>query len=155
MNTEKLNMWITLLANLGVFTGIILLVYELGQNRQLMRAEIRNDLSTTAVNFLHSLAENPVLAEAILKANAGAELTPSEAYRVGSRSESVFRFWENSHYQYRQGLYDEIEFAASLETMRLIIGQNEYLEKYWCQNKLLFSVPFGQQIDEYLTRGYC
>ena len=155
MDTEKLNTWLTFLANVGVLAGIILLVYELNQNRQLMRAEIRNDLSTTAVNFLHSLAENPGLAEVILKANEGQELSPVEAYQVGSRSESVFRFWENSHYQFRQGLYDETEFAAVLETMRLIIAGNEFLELYWRDNRQLFSVPFGVQIDEYLLRGHC
>jgi len=38
MNLEKLNQWLTLLANLGVMTGIIFLVVELSQNTQALRA---------------------------------------------------------------------------------------------------------------------
>ncbi len=39
MRSEKLNWWLTLVANLGVIGGLIFLGYETRQNRSQMRAE--------------------------------------------------------------------------------------------------------------------
>ena len=40
MDIEKTNHWLTLVTNVGVLIGIGLLVYELNQNTNLMRAEM-------------------------------------------------------------------------------------------------------------------
>jgi hypothetical protein len=45
MDSDRINRWLTLGANVGVLVGIILLVLELNQNSVLMRAQIFNDLS--------------------------------------------------------------------------------------------------------------
>ena len=42
MESERLNRWLTLGANLGVLVGILLLVFELNQNRDLVRAQTEN-----------------------------------------------------------------------------------------------------------------
>lgn len=38
MDAEKVNRWLTLGANLGVLVGIVLILTELNQNSELMRA---------------------------------------------------------------------------------------------------------------------
>jgi hypothetical protein len=40
MNTDRLNRWLALGANVGVLIGLILLVYEVRQNSELMQAQI-------------------------------------------------------------------------------------------------------------------
>ena len=40
MNLDKASQWLTIITNLGVIAGLVLLVYELNQNAALMRAEI-------------------------------------------------------------------------------------------------------------------
>lgn len=40
MNSDRLNRWLTLGANVGVFIGIMLILFELNQNADLMRAQI-------------------------------------------------------------------------------------------------------------------
>ena len=42
MRSEKVNRWLTLGANVGVLIGILLLVVELSQNREMIRAQTRN-----------------------------------------------------------------------------------------------------------------
>ena len=40
MNAEKVNTWLSLGANIGVVIGLMLLIIEIGQNTDMMRAQI-------------------------------------------------------------------------------------------------------------------
>ena len=121
MDSDRVNRWFTLVTNLGVLIGIILLGVELNQNRDMMRAQTRNELSQGVLELLGSLVENKELADVMVRANNGEELTPTEVYIVGTQAERVFRYWENVHYQYRQGMYDESEFSRHLDTMQNVL----------------------------------
>ena len=46
MDSDRLNRWLTLGANLGVLVGIVLLLLELDQNRKLMRAKTRDHIAS-------------------------------------------------------------------------------------------------------------
>ncbi len=45
MNSERLNTWLTLLANFGVIVGLGVLIYEVRQNNELTLAEIEQSRS--------------------------------------------------------------------------------------------------------------
>ncbi len=102
-----------ILANVGVLLGILLLVYELAQNRQMMRAQTRTQIATEIVGLLGDI--NPQFASVFRRGISGEELTPDEEIQFRYRQLTVFRYFENVHYQYRQGLYDEVEFSAQKE----------------------------------------
>lgn len=40
MNTDKINKWLTLVANVGVVIGLALLIFEIRQNSELVRAQV-------------------------------------------------------------------------------------------------------------------
>ena len=40
MKSDKINRWLTLAANIGVLVGIVVLIVEIGQNTELMRAQM-------------------------------------------------------------------------------------------------------------------
>ena len=40
MNADQINRWLTLAANIGVLVGIVVLIVEIGQNTDLMRAQM-------------------------------------------------------------------------------------------------------------------
>jgi len=56
MNTEKLNRWLALGANVGVLIGLILLVYEVRQNSALMQAQISMERTNTNMQILADFA---------------------------------------------------------------------------------------------------
>ena len=45
MDTDKFNRWLTLTANLGILIGLVLLIVEIQQNTDLMRAQISMERS--------------------------------------------------------------------------------------------------------------
>ena len=156
MDGEKLNRWLTLAANFGVLAGLVLLLVELDQTSAIERAQTRNDLSNTVIELLFAQATNPKLAEVIVKSNNFEPLTPEEEVMYVSRSEAAFRYWENVHYQHRQGMYDEIEFKRHLHTMDFVINVSGGLQRYWCDGgRDLFSEPFAVDIDRFIPRRKC
>ena len=144
-----------LLGNAGVVIGILLLVYELNQNRDMMRAQTRNELSRGLTEVLSLTAVSDELADVVVRANRGEELTATESHRLGTRSELVFRYWENVHYQYRQDLYDESEFSRHRDTMEAVLTENPSLIGFWCGERMLYSEPFMVMIDELLEQHEC
>lgn len=52
MNNDNLNRWLSLGANIGVLIGLILLVYEVRQNSELMRAQISMERTNTNMQIL-------------------------------------------------------------------------------------------------------
>ena len=130
MDSDRFTKWLNLGANLGVLIGIILLIVELDQNRQAMQAQTRNDIAQGAIGVISLAIENPHLAEIIVRSNRGEELSESETYILYSRSEAIFRHFENVHYQYRLGTYDEGEFARQMDTMKAVASNTASLREY-------------------------
>ena len=74
MKKIDLGQTITIVANIGVLLGIILLVYELDQNRDMMRAQIRNEISRSAGDLLTTGATNERLAAVMVHCAFGAPM---------------------------------------------------------------------------------
>ncbi len=154
MESDRLNRWLTLGANVGVLIGIILLIIELDQNRDMMRAQIRNELTRGIQDVLGIALANQDLADLLIRADTGESLSPAESLRVGIWEQSIFRYWENVHYQYRLGLYDESEFSRHRDAM-LDVARTPRMYSYWCKDRLLFSAPFMQFMDNLLDGPNC
>ena len=155
MKSDQLHRWLTLGANFGVLLGLLLLVVELGQNAAMMRAQTRNELSSSIVDLFVRVAENPQLAGLRRRADAGEELTVDEAYQYQGLTRAFFRYWENVHYQYRQNLYDEVEFTRQREAWRAYAQSSPALLGFWCTQKYAFSPEFVAEFDGLLPPGSC
>ena len=94
MDTDKVNRWLTLGANLGVLAGIILLVVELEQNREMMRAQTRNAISSKLTEIQMTVASNPQLADLLARARSGEDLTPGERAQFRNRNGAMYRYWD-------------------------------------------------------------
>jgi hypothetical protein len=155
MKKIDLGQGLGILANLGVIAGILLLVFELSQNRDMMRAQIRNELARSLPDFLSLVIDNREFADVMVQANEGEPLSDTDALRVNTYLELSFRYWENVHYQYRQDLYDESEFSRHKDTMAAVIDGSPSMYSYWCAERLLYSVPFMEFMDELLGGPSC
>lgn len=147
MNSDRLNRWLTLGANLGVLVGIVLLIVELDQNRDMMRAQTRHELSMGIVELLLVPAGNEQLANVMYRAGTGAELTPEELFQFEMRTNALFRYFEDVHYQYRIGLYDEVEFDRQRSAWRASMAASIGMADYWCRVRTLYSPEFMKEMD--------
>lgn len=104
---------LTILANVGVIVGLVLLYIELRQNNDLMRAEVQNIVAEERVNRGISGANDGQLAAILVKrgqCNVPEELealTPEEFCRLREFYMANFRAMANQYYQYETGFLDE------------------------------------------------
>ena len=99
--------------------------------------------------------------EIILKRLTDAEsLTPSEMQlddqRLTLSSSMAFRYWENVHYQYRNGMYDEDEFQAQKRAWRkamtgdtTMVGAINQFADDWPKMKDNYSSSFVALVDSF------
>ena len=144
---------IGILANVGVLVGILLLAYELNQNRQLAAAQIRNDISQTAVMTRLTMAENGATS-VLRRMAAGQDIEAKELELATASLAAVYRHWENQHYQYRIGLYDQSEWDAIKVGIRRTLSVPGVWQS-WCGTPDGFSAPFVADIDELMGNQSC
>jgi hypothetical protein len=123
-----------IVANLGVLLGILLLIYKLAQNRQMMRAQTRTVIADGLQTFLTAVGSDPQIAPVYVRGSLGDARRFGDALSEAERAQyallvnAAFSYFENVHYQYRNGLYDESEFNAQREAWRRIFSQQGYAE---------------------------
>ena len=155
MKKIDLGQKIGVFANLAVLVGVLLLVYELHQNRMMMRAQTRNAIAETLVNYQVSAATSPELQRIQAKSVAGEELTPAELQGFRAYWRGLFRYWENVNYQYRNGLYDDSEYCTQREAWKRILLSNESVLEFWCTRRGIQSAEIDAEFDELLGDAGC
>ena len=128
LDSDRLNRWLTLGANLGVLIGIILLVAELNQNSTLMRAQIFNDRAGHGVALFTTIAESSELSEidGLLAESGFPERT--DGYSNLTRAQKTRYLWlmradrfriENLLFQMALGISEP--FSGTVAVGRLLI----------------------------------
>ena len=154
MKKIDLGKTITILANVGVLVGILLLVYELNQNRQMTAAQIRSDLADASMTLQLAAATSSDLRDIWLRILAGQEVQPFERARWQDFLGAMFRNWEHQHFQYRNGLYDATEYNGVQETWRQALS-DPTIREVWCGRESRMSGPFVAAIDEMFDGDAC
>ena len=109
MDSDRLNKWLTLGANLGVLVGIIFLAVELRQNNENLATEVRATHFFSITDTWGMVAENPELAAAISKDFEKEELSSAENSQLQAYWVRVFLalqwgFREMPEEEFRRGL---------------------------------------------------
>ena len=152
MNSDRINRWLTLGANFGVLIGLIILIFELNQNERLMESQVRNQLSSEIVKMFSLIASDEDLANIRRRADEGDSLNADERYRYESMSRAIFRYWENVHFQYRKGLYDDEEFDYQMGSIERYFKYSKTLSDYWCDTRTEYSIQFRQELDKRINK---
>ena len=121
MDSDKINRWLTLGANLGVLGGIALILIELDQNADLMRAQMVQERANHLVEKYDAIIHSEFWPKiAAMQANADnrgnwvSSLSAEDYQRVLHTYYREINDIRNQHYQYHQGyLPQEIWDAAS------------------------------------------
>jgi len=141
MNSDNVNKWLTLSANIGVVIGLMLLLVELNQNSDLVRAQIHQARSDVWVANRIEFANTEYLLPAYEKfTNAGGPsdptaidvLDPTEFARVIRYSTAMMGDYDNLFYQYQQGYLAENYYRSRVEAgikRWALIWQDNYLLK--------------------------
>ena len=141
MELDKLNKWLTLIANLGVLIGVFFLVVELRQSNSIANREAASEITSAGSKLNSGVVENPEFAMLRSKLrDADAELSPMEEEQALSWTLMQLNFYILVDNSYENGLIDEslyeIYQQASLRTVRRYPGMFNFLIEVLSELKL-------------------
>lgn len=130
MNKIGLSQALTLLANAGVVVGLVLLLVELDQNSDLLRAQIHQSRADAHVEQRLNDVESEYLTPILMKltnhgypwdTSSTDELTPEELFRFRDYVAARYTDLDNLVYQFQQGFLDEeyYEYRAACAIRRM------------------------------------
>ena len=146
---KKLNpgQTISVLANVGVLIGILLLVYELNQNRVVAEAQTRAAITQVIIDLTVMVSQTEmgmVISEKRLNDEA---LTPREKIWQRGTSRAQFRHWENVYFQYNIGLFSDQELETYRTYWRTVTRCRPRQQEFWADTKLQFNPKFREEMD--------
>jgi hypothetical protein len=118
MNFDKLNNWLSLLANVGVVVGIIFLAIEVRTNTSTNRIAILQNYSNNWMHIHAQLAENKELASLVETALSGGELDSVQSRQF---RRWALQFVTQAHdmlRHYDEGLISESELRSAFNNIR-------------------------------------
>ncbi len=74
-------------------------------------------------------------------------MTEDEQFQFRLRSNALLRYWEDVHYQFRLGLYDEVEYARQKAAWKATFANSVGFVNYWFEVRTLYSPRFASEID--------
>lgn len=129
MDSERINRWLTLGANIGVLIGLLLLVIEIRQSNLLALAQIEQSRSDSLLQWRRQWVTDDAIAEMLLARRSFftmqeyhaldvvdrqaaiesllSELDPLMSIRMRSFIHTSFWDFENVYAQYKRGLISE------------------------------------------------
>ena len=126
MFTDRLNRWLTLIANFGVVIGLFLLIAELNHASKL--AEV--DAYQTRVKDIQELGLEPALSDSLANIlskvdSEGVEsLSPSEFIRAQAWYSTIMRGMQGQYYQYQNGFLDRASVDRTLSDITNDVYRN-------------------------------
>ena len=151
MNSESLNRWISIGANLAVLGSIVFLGMEIRQNTEMTRAQITLGRSQNNLMLAESQFNSEYIPDIVLKSFRGEELTETELYRFNTHLRALLRSYDNDLQQFNQGLLgDHIPRSAEAIVRRFVV-RNSLGREYWEANKASFSDEFLNLVDAVIS----
>jgi len=135
----------TLVANIGVIGGILLLAFELRQNNELMEAEARLNRTNMAVDAWRFTAEHGDLTEIREKEKRGEELSNAEIRRVDSLVMSLFVVGE---WTFKELSIDSSEVNQLREVHLYNFRYSPEYGRVWGERKQSFDPAFVKWMED-------
>ncbi len=145
MKKLDLGQTISVLANLGVIGGILLLAYELRQNNSLMEAEARFNRTSMAVNAWYFNTENVDLSELRERARNNEPLDGAEQRRVDAGMMALFVMLE---WTFRELGSDSSATNQVREVQRHNFSTDVSYSRVWEARKQSFAPMFVDWMQE-------
>ena len=152
--TDRLNHQLTFIVNISVVVGIIFLGFELRQNTRAIQAQTRDSITEKQMTYLGWRATSPELAALVGRVSSTGTtdgLSDGESQQFNAYLAGQFREWENSFYQYEQGLFTQGEYEARRERWRAQMSDRTDSGAYrdlWASARDQFAPNFRAEIDQ-------
>ena len=149
---EKLNNWLTLIANVGVLAGIVFLAFEINQNTATLRLNAAMEVSNAATELSLGVAHSEFLPAILAKGRALESLSVEEEIRLDLYRLAAMRNFESYFFQWRAGYIEEDLFMSRRNAFENFLG-SESARSWWETMQSIFSKEFSQFVASDVLTG--
>ena len=155
MKLNKLNDWLQVIANLGIVIGIVLVLVQMNQNEDLLRANILNQYHDSYTSYEASFAgENlPAIWEKSL-------LEPENLSLAEMRALEAVTFvpllrWINLYRQSKAGILGDLDWKEEVQMDATWYFDNTYARAWWenFANQMHDSGYLPDEVFELVEKG--
>ena len=122
MNSERINKWLTLLANLGVLVGIIFLAVEVRQSNRIAIAASEISVRDQFSSINEQVLANDDVAKLLVKAtDIGSEFSAAETEKLYAFFYVCLNTWMGIEVAYENGMLPRSTFDEALADIRVVL----------------------------------
>ena len=148
---DTLNKWLTLIANVGVLTGIGFVAYELHQNTTATQLETTSNFQNAFAEVELMIASSPEFADLLTKGRNGEQLTDAEFVRLQAFYRTVLRAWQTNVTQHEAGGLSAEAFEGTKDLMQQTFNQDISLLNHWKRNRAQFTPAFNALVEDLIA----
>jgi hypothetical protein len=131
MKFAQMNNWLTLIANIGVILGLILVAYEVRQNSELMRVQINQARADSAMVNNEQSFNSDFIPPILVKVRRGDDLSAEERIRFTDYFRAMNRNQDNVLGQYDAGMLGENTPRSIVNFACQFIGTSKASQTAW------------------------
>ena len=146
MNTDNLNKWLTLAANLGVIAGILFLAIEIQQNNEALGLQARLDREDVIRAGLQKRMVNPDLLSATARALANEDLNNQDILILNELNTTTLTDFYMVFQQVQDGFLEES--TISKNRWRDVYFSYPLMSDTYNQQQRFFSPEFNKWFGE-------
>lgn len=152
-NLDAINKWMTLAANIGVFLGVVILVIELQQSRELMAAQLNVERSMANAAVEEAFADPHTAAVYTKMVTDPASMTLDEVRTADSLLvRAIWHFRLALHLE-NQGLVAPGTTRATMSGQGRVYFGNAFAQNWWAiEREQGWSGEIQEMMDEELAR---
>lgn len=145
MNSERLNRWLTLGANVGVIAGIIFLGFELRQNNQLLVEQARYSMLENQKQWAYFVSAANNVSDTVMSPDDNSELSKTDKIRRAELIGTLLFMWQWEYEQSQSNLFGESD--VSVEAYKHG-WRNYYIANIWPEIRGWYTDEFVRFMEE-------
>ena len=150
-NSERINSWVSLLANIGILLGLVLVAVELNQNTKQLALELEWQVNQKMFeNNRDLMGDNPtpIYAKSVLRPQ---DLTYEEFQVAVALIINFLNVWEDRYYLYEKGLSSDQDWKDYVDSDIGFTLGNQFAQQVWRTSKSMFEPELVEYVDEKLS----
>ena len=127
--------------------GLVLLIIEIGQNTEMMRAQINQSRTDTALAEQHATYNSDYMPAILAKVTKGEEISDEDNIRYTTYFRAFNRNQDNNLWQYNQGYLGENIPRFIQSAVRTVVGGNTLGIEIWDEQKHAYTDEYMAFVD--------
>jgi len=140
-----------IIASVGVLVGIVILIIEVGQNTDMLQAQMHQDRAETAMAQAESVYNSEHIPEIFVAIRQGMPLTDEQYERFKAYIRAFHRNQDNLLRQYQQGLLNEDIPRAIRDAVQVELAEREIAREIWERTRVSYTDDYVILVDEVIA----